>query len=72
WNITDRQRAVVEYQRDEGVSLSNGGSNSTSSTAGQLALLSQYYNLNQTLEVYSGHLYSQWTDNLSTTLEYSH
>jgi hypothetical protein len=70
-NITDTQRAVVSYSREENNSTFNGGSNSTSSTSGALALLSNYYNKPETLEVYTGQLFSQWTENFSTTLEYS-
>lgn len=70
-NITDNQRAVFSYQREENNSTFNGGSNNTSSTSGALALLSNYYAKPETLEVYTGQLFSQWTENFSTTLEYN-
>lgn len=72
WNITDRQRAVFEYQENDGVAVFNGGSNNNSASSPQLDLLSQYYALDQNLKVYTAQLYSQWTDNFRTTLEYSH
>ena len=70
-NITDNQRAVFSYQREENNSTFNGGSNNTSSTSGALALLSNYYAKPETLEVYTGQLFSQWTENFSTDIEYS-
>jgi hypothetical protein len=70
-NITDNQRAVFSYQREENSSTFNGGSNNTSSTSGALALLSNYYNRPETLEVFTGQLFSQWTENFSTDIEYS-
>jgi hypothetical protein len=72
WEITDNQRAVFEYQEDDSVQVFNGGSNSLSASAPQLSLLSQYYALNQNLKAYSAQLYSQWTPNFRTTVEYSH
>ncbi len=67
WNVTDRQRLMVSYQEDDGVTLSNGGSNSTTN----LALLSQYYNLNQTLKVWNVQATSQWTDAFSTEFAFN-
>jgi hypothetical protein len=54
------------------VAVFNGGFNSTSASAPQIDLLSQYYTLNQNLKAETVQLYSQWTDNLRTTIEYSH
>jgi hypothetical protein len=71
-NITDNQRAVFSYSREENLSTFNGGSNSTSASGGNLALLSNYYAKPETLEVYTGQLFSQWSENFSTTLEYAH
>jgi hypothetical protein len=67
WNITDRQRAMFSYQEDDGATLSNGGSNS----ATNLSLLSQYFNTVQTLKVWNGQLFSQWSDSFSTELAYN-
>jgi outer membrane receptor protein involved in Fe transport len=67
WNITDRQRLMASYQEDDGVTLSNGGSNSSS----QLALLSQYFHLNQTLKAYNVQLFSNWTDQFSTEFAFN-
>jgi outer membrane receptor for ferrienterochelin and colicin len=67
WNITDKQRLMVSYQEDDGVTLSDGGSNSSS----QLTLLSQYYDLDQTLKAYNVQLFSDWTDQFSTEFAYN-
>ncbi|WP_297510497.1 TonB-dependent receptor [uncultured Caulobacter sp.] len=66
-NITDKHRAVFEYAREENNSTFNGGTNN----ATNLSLLSEYYNKPEVNEVYIGQLFSQWTDQFSTTLEYS-
>jgi outer membrane receptor for ferrienterochelin and colicin len=71
WNITDNQRAVFEYQHTDGAAQNNTGE-STSSTSPSLALLSKWYNLDTDLTVYTGQLFSKWTDNFSTELSYSH
>jgi len=67
WNITDHQRAMFSYQEDDGVTLSNGGS----SSAKQIDLLSQFYNLNQTLRVANAQLFSDWTDQFSTEIAFN-
>ncbi|MEJ0064811.1 MAG: carboxypeptidase regulatory-like domain-containing protein [Caulobacteraceae bacterium] len=67
WNITDKQRLMVSYQEDDGISLSDGNSNSNS----QLTLLSQYYNLDQNLKAYNVQLFSDWTDQFSTEFAYN-
>jgi hypothetical protein len=72
WLITDRQRLVAEYQQNDGVAVFNGGSNNSSSSSPQIDLLSQYYALDQNLKAYTVQLYSQWTDNFRTTIEYAH
>lgn len=71
-NLTDRQRVVLEYEQNDGVAVFNGGSNSTSASSPQISLLSQYYALNQNLKAETVQLYSQWTDNFRTTIEYAH
>jgi hypothetical protein len=76
FNITDRHRAVFEYQRTDGATTFSGGgsgtSNSTSTTAPVLELGSHWYNLDQKLTAYTGELFSHWTDNFSTDLFYTH
>ncbi|HZZ90406.1 MAG TPA: carboxypeptidase regulatory-like domain-containing protein [Caulobacteraceae bacterium] len=67
WNITDRQRLMVSYQEDDGVTLADGGSPSTS----QLPLLSQFYNLDQNLKAYNVQLFSDWTDQFSTEFAFN-
>ena len=75
-NLTDRHRAVFEYQRTSGATTFSGGgggtANSTSTTSPVLELGSHWYNLNQTLEAFTGSVFSHWTDDFSTELYYSH
>jgi hypothetical protein len=72
WDVTDRQRVVLEYQENDGVEVLNGGTDNNGASSPALDLLSQYYALDQNLKAYSVQLYSQWTDNFRTTFEYSH
>jgi outer membrane receptor protein involved in Fe transport len=67
WNITDRQRMMVSYQSDTGVTVSNGGTDSSSA----LALQSQFFRLNQTLKAYNVQLFSDWTDQFSTEFAFN-
>ena len=71
WNISDTQRAVFEYQSTDGGSLNSTG-DSTSTTSPTLALLSKWYTLETDLTVYTGQLFSHWTDNFSTEIDLSH
>jgi outer membrane receptor for ferrienterochelin and colicin len=71
WNITDNQRAVFEYQSTNGGSLNSTG-DSTSTSSPTLALLSKWYVLETDLTVYTGQLFSHWTDNFSTEIDVSH
>ena len=71
WNISDTQRAVFEYQSTNGGSLNSTG-DSTSTSSPTLALLSKWYVLQTDLTVYTGQLFSHWTDNFSTEFDYSH
>jgi hypothetical protein len=66
WNITDRHRAQFTFQRNEGneVRPQNTGGRS-------IGLLSHWYNNTQTLNTYTGNLFSDWTDNLSTEIKVS-
>ncbi len=66
-NITDKHRAVLEYAREENNSTFNGGTNNSNN----LSLLSEYYTKPETNEIWVGQLFSQWTDQFSTALEYS-
>jgi hypothetical protein len=58
---------MVSYQEDNGVTLSNGGFNSSSN----LSLLSQYFHFNQTLKAYNVQLFSDWTDQFSTEFAFN-
>ena len=71
WNISDTQRAVFEYQSTDGGSLNETG-DSTSTSSPTLALLSKWYTLETDLTVYTGQLFSHWTDNFSTEIDLSH
>ncbi len=66
WNITDNHRLSFTHQRVKGNQLrpqNTGGSN--------IGLLSDWYNNTQKLRSYSGQLFSNWSDNLSTELKVS-
>lgn len=59
WFINDDHRAVATYQRADGDVLFDDFP--------ELAILqSNRYNINETLDAYSLHLFSHWTDRLST------
>lgn len=61
WNITDRHRMAVAYQRADGDVLFDDFPN-------QPVLNSNRYNINESLDSYSAQLYSDWTDNFSTEI----
>lgn len=65
WFIDSKNHAVFEYQRTKGNSISVGNSQ----TANRLPLSSDWYNSTQTLDTFSGRVFSNWTDQLSTELE---
>ncbi|MEZ5928013.1 MAG: TonB-dependent receptor [Parvularculaceae bacterium] len=58
WNITDDHRMEASYQR----------SRETGTSVSSLSLTSAWYDIPQELDVYSGGIYSDWTDSFSTTL----
>ncbi len=63
WNINDEHRAVASYQRADGDVLFDDFPD--------LAVLqSNRYNINEKLDAYSIHLFSNWTDKLSTEFKY--
>ena len=66
WNITDHHRASFTYQRDKGNQLrpqNTGGD--------RIGLLSDWYNNTQKLRSYSGQIFSDWSDKLSTEMKFS-
>lgn len=67
--LTDRHRFVFEAQTDYGSQYRTPGDSVTGAT---LALVSDDYVLQQNLSAYTGFLYSNWTDHLSTELSYTH
>lgn len=67
WNINQDHRASFTYQRTEGNSTRNVGSN-----IDQLKLHSQWYDYNQLLQTFSTQLYSNWTNNFSTEFKLSY
>lgn len=67
--ITDQHRLELAYQDTFGDNLV---SQNTSTSFGELGLSSNWYRRSEDLEVYSGRLFSEWTDNLSTEVRISH
>jgi outer membrane receptor for ferrienterochelin and colicin len=65
WTIDAANRASVSYQRTAGNNI-QVGNNATSST---LPLSSNWYNAKDTLHTFSGRLFSDWSDELSTQVE---
>ncbi len=70
WQINDHHRAVFSYEDTKSGSVNETG-DSTSATAGVLALGSKFYTLETDLKVYKGQVLSQWSDNLSTEFNLS-
>jgi hypothetical protein len=70
-DITDKQHLFFTYQEDDGDTL-NFPNGSTSSTAGVLALSSNYYVNEQNLKAWTADLTSHWTEQFSTEFEYTH
>lgn len=71
WNINDRHRATVSYQRTYGSSLSASG-NTLTGTSTSLGLLSKYIERENNLDVYKAQLFSNWTENFTTELSASY
>lgn len=63
WNINDDHRLRVSYQKTEDAGISNIGSRNFESA---------WYDTPTELESWSGELFSNWNENLSTTLRASH
>lgn len=64
WNINDDHRASFTYQDTEGNSYRN-----LSSSSSELRLDTHWYNKNEKLTTFSGHLYSNWTADFSTEIK---
>ena len=64
WAINPEHRVTVTYQRSGGNAISATSASSTS-----LPLSSDWYNALDTLHTFSGRLFSDWSEQLSTELE---
>lgn len=70
WQITDNHRLELTYQRlEEGTTRPDDFSTTVSNP--RVTGLNTFYISGTISNYYSGRLYSQWTDNLSTELRYS-
>lgn len=67
WQVTDKQRFVFEAQSTDGQSF-----NQPDDSATRLGLSSTTYVLDQALTSYTGYLYSNWTQNFSTEVSFTH
>ena len=67
--ISDNHRIELAYQDTIG---DNVIPQNTSTTRGNLGLSSNWYRRQEDLEVYSGRLFSEWTDQLSTEIKVSY
>ncbi|TNE57150.1 MAG: TonB-dependent receptor [Alphaproteobacteria bacterium] len=65
WNISDMHRASFSYQFNEGNEINPQNTFGSSN----LGLSSNWYVKTEKLDVYTGHLYSDWTDNFSTEIK---
>ena len=66
WAIDRRHRASAVYQRTAGNQIQPTGSSDST-----LSLSSNWYDADDTLQTFSGRLFSTWSDKLSTELEAS-
>jgi hypothetical protein len=66
WTIDKRHRASATYQRTAGNQIQPVTASDTS-----LPLSSNWYDARDTLHTFTGHLFSSWSDQLSTELEMS-
>ena len=66
WNINNDHRAAFTYQYNKGNRTRN-----TTSSASELRLSSQWYNVSETLKNFTAKLYSDWSDNFSTEASYT-
>lgn len=70
WQVNDNHRLELTYQRlEEGTTRPDDFS--TSSSNPRVTGLNTFYTSGTISNYYSGRLYSQWTDNLSSELRYS-
>jgi len=65
WYIDSKNHAVFEYQRTKGNQIQLGNS----WTPNRLPLSSDWYDATQTLDAFSGRVFSNWSDKLSTEVE---
>lgn len=63
WNVTEDQRASFTYQRTNDTDIAG---------TGVFNFPSSWYNSGRKLDSYSGQLFSDWTENFSTTLRVSY
>ncbi|WP_017931457.1 TonB-dependent receptor [Robiginitomaculum antarcticum] len=70
-NITNQHRAKFTYLHNEGSTIvqTNGNSFLTDRRVDVLGTSSTFYNRSETVDSYIGHLYSDWTPNLSTEVK---
>lgn len=67
WNINDDHRFSFTYQNTKSNAIRTGAG----SRDRQLALDTNFYNNQQNLVAYAGHLYSDWNDRFSTQIKVS-
>jgi outer membrane receptor protein involved in Fe transport len=70
WQITDRQRLEATYQHLEENSVKNGDFYTGSGPT--ITGINNFYNSGTKSDYYSTRLYSDWTDDFSTEIRYSH
>ena len=66
WSITNKHRVTGKYQRTSGNTIQ-----SRFSTPNRLNMTSSWYSKNDTLDAFALQLFSDWTDQLSSELEFS-
>ncbi len=66
WAINEKHRATAKYQRTTGNEIRQ-----QFSSARRLTLTSNWYNATDTLNAFNAQLFSDWTDNFSTEIEFS-
>ncbi len=67
WNITDQHRLALTYLYNDGFEVRESDSDND-----ELEFSNHYYNNAIKLKSYTGSLYSNWTDNLSTEMRVSY
>ncbi|WP_308911979.1 TonB-dependent receptor [Pseudokordiimonas caeni] len=67
WNINDNHRLALVYNYDNGFHMAESDSD-----ADEFEYSDHYYERGAKLEAYSGHLFSDWTDRLSTEIRVSY